>query len=259
MEYTVYAPEGIPCVQQGDNIAAILEKAFSAFGLKNGDILLVAHKIISKAEGRLVRLDSVEVSPQALHYAELTHKDPRLVELVLRQSSEVLWCGSGGPLLCVQKNGFICADAGVDSSNAEFGCALLLPEEADASAERIRVYLAERLGMDIGVLICDTHGRAFRIGACGIVIGASGVALQRSYIGRPDLTGRIMKSSVEGVGDELAAAATLLMGQGDEGRPAVCIRGLADCLGAGRAADLIRPPEQDIFVQAVRQLGLKGK
>ena len=255
--YQVFAPEGIPAIRPGDDLADCLLGGLERerFPLQAGDILVLAHKIVSRAEGRLFPLRSVRPSPRALVLGERTGKPAELVELILRESSEVLWAAENGLLLCRHRLGFVCANAAVDCSNAGDGSAALLPENPDASAAALRQNLEARLGLRLGVVICDTHGKPFREGACGTVIGASGVQLLKSYVGRPDLDGRIIHSSVEAAGDELACAATLLMGQSGEGRPLAVVRGL-DALGEDTAAALLRPTAQDVFLSAL--LNWKG-
>lgn len=250
--YQILAPERVPEIRAGDDLAETVLQALreESLPLQTGDILVFAHKVVSKAEGRLFPLCGVRVSQRARKLAERTGKAPELVELILRESEEVLWAGRNGLLLCRHRLGFVCANAAVDCSNAGEGSAVLLPEDPDASAAALRRDLEARLGLRLGVVICDTHGKTFREGACGTVVGASGVCLLKNYVGQADRDGRVMRSSVEAAGDELACAATLLMGQGGEGRPLAVIRGL-DALGEDTAAALVRPLEQDVFLSAL--------
>lgn len=257
--YQIFAPETLKDVAAGDRLGDVLVDALERERLipAEGDILVLAHKIVSKAEGRIYALDEVTPSARAKALAEKTGKDGALVELILGETEEILWAADGF-LLCRHRLGMICANAAVDQSNAGDGKAILLPLEPDKSAREIREALEERFGCRLGVLICDTHGRPFREGASGIVVGASGVNLLKSYIGQKDRDGRVMRSSVEAAGDELAAAATLLMGQGSEGRPCVLIRGL-DLPGDDTAADMIRETKRDVLLASLRACKKEGK
>lgn len=255
--YQVLAPERMPEIGPGDSLADIVLGVLEEEGLRlqTGDVLVFAHKVVSKAEGRVFPLREVRPSRRAMELAERTGKAPELVELILRESREVLWADKNGLLLCLHRLGFVCANAAVDCSNAGDGSAVLLPEDPDASAASLRQALESRLGLRLGVVVCDTHGKPFREGACGTVVGASGVCLLKSYVGQADRDGRVMQSSVEACGDELACAATLIMGQGGEGRPLSIIRGL-DALGEDAAAALVRPLARDVFLSAL--LNWKG-
>lgn len=252
VSYQAFAPEGIGSIHPGDDLGRILGDALEKEGLqpRNGDILVLAHKIVSKAEGRIRRLSEVTPSPRAMALARRTGKEPPLVEVILQESDEVLWAGPG-LLLCRQHLGLVCANAAVDCSNAGEQSAVLLPEDPDRSAAQLRRTLEERFCCRLGVVICDTHGRPFREGAGGIVIGASGTTLLKSYIGQRDRDGRVMHSSVEAVGDELAAAATLLMEQSGASRPAVLIRGLS-LPGEDAAASTVREQARDVFLSALQ-------
>jgi coenzyme F420-0:L-glutamate ligase/coenzyme F420-1:gamma-L-glutamate ligase len=211
----------------------------------DGDVLVVAHKVVSLAEGRVVRLAEVRPSEEAWRLARKTGKDPRLVELVLRESVEVVRARPG-LLITRHRLGFVCANGAVDRSNAGPDCAVLLPEDPDASARRLREAVQRRFGVRVGVVVADTHGRAHREGAVGVCVGLAGLRPFADHRGRQDLYGYVLTSSVEAVADELAAAATLLMGQADECRPLVLVRGWP-AAGDGRAAALVRPVDRDLF------------
>jgi len=218
--------------------------------LQNGDVLAAAQKIISKAEGRLARLADVTPSARAREVAAQTAKDPRLVELILQESDEISRM-KPGVLIVTHRLGFTSANAGIDRSNlAQNGAdevALLLPVDPDGSAQAIRQAIRDRLGIDVGVVICDSHGRPFRLGTVGVAIGAAGVPALWDRRGEADLYGRRLEHTDVGVADEIAAAAGLLMGQAAEGMPVVLIRGLSLPKADGRAADLNRPKEQDLY------------
>jgi coenzyme F420-0:L-glutamate ligase/coenzyme F420-1:gamma-L-glutamate ligase len=242
--------EGLPLVQRGDDLAELIAAALDRqkIELVKGDVIVAAQKIVSKAEGRMVRLADVNVSERAKELAATTQKDPRVVQLILDESNEVLRVRPN--LLIVEhKLGFICANAGIDHSNIEDGegSALLLPENPDASADAIRVKLEAKSAARIGVLIIDSHGRAWREGTEGVAIGMSGIPGVVDLRGQADLSGRTMQVTTVGAADELAAAASLVMGQSSEGIPAVHVRGFPYPLREGHLAELLRPKERDAF------------
>jgi coenzyme F420-0:L-glutamate ligase/coenzyme F420-1:gamma-L-glutamate ligase len=240
---------GIPPVTAGNDLAALMLAALEAESesLADGDVLVLAQKIVSKAEGRTVRLDDVTPSPRALELAAETGKDPRVVELILRESTEIVR-QRPGLLIVVHRLGIVLANAGIDASNVGgSGQVLLLPVDPDASAARIRETLRARTGAEVAVLVIDSIGRAWRRGTIGTAIGVSGMPALLDLRGRPDLDGRLLESTEVGIADELAAAASLLMGQAQEGLPAVLVRGFHVAGPAGRAPDLLRPKESDLF------------
>lgn len=248
----LHALSGLPLVQPGDDLAALLHDAISRDGLlplQDGDVLVLAQKIVSKSEGRLVRLDSVTPSPKALLLAGETGKDPRLVELVLRESNEVVR-RRRDVVVVEHRTGFVMANAGIDMSNVsqdDGETALLLPENPDASCERLRRALKERTGVNLGIVINDSHGRAWRNGTVGVAIGAAGLPALQDLRGKPDLFGRKLLITEVGTADEIAAAASLVMGQAAEGSPAVLVRGLSLPRREGSAAELVRRRSMDMF------------
>lgn len=238
---------GIPEVQAGDDLAGLLLAA--AGEVRDGDVIAVAQKIVSKAEARLVALADVQPSPRACALAEICGKPPALVELVLGEADELVRCVPG-ILIVRHRLGFVVANAAIDQSNVPEGegFALLLPVDPDASALRLRQDILVRTRATVGILIVDSFGRAWRHGVCGTCIGAAGITVLSDQRGYPDRSGRTMQATMIGAGDELAAAASLLMGQADEGTPAVLIRGApAKFLGDGTACELVRPRDQDLF------------
>jgi coenzyme F420-0:L-glutamate ligase/coenzyme F420-1:gamma-L-glutamate ligase len=242
---------GIPLVQEGDDLAALILAAVSRCGehLCDGDVLVVAQKIVSKSEGRLVPLDVVRPSPRAIELAEKTAKDPRIVELVLRESTEVVRFARD-VLIVAHRLGFVMANAGIDQSNvAPQGdeAVLLLPEDPDGSCARLRHALQAREGVDVGVIVNDSHGRAWRNGSVGVALGVAGLPAVVDLRGRADLFDRTLRVTEIGLADELAAAASLLMGQADEGRPVVLVRGVPYARREGSARELVRPRERDLF------------
>ncbi len=259
MTLTLTPLEQFPLIQPGDDLAGILWAALdqSSIRLQDGDILVIAQKIVSKAEGRLVHLSQVQPSPHAVELAAQTDKDPRQVELVLRESREILRARPG-TLIVEHRLGFVCANAGIDHSNVQPGSKtlpgadpaewlLLLPENPDASAAAIRLCLEQFSGKRIGVMIIDSHGRAWRLGTVGVCIGLSGLPGLVDLRGQPDLFGYQLRITLVGAADELAAAASLLMGQAAEGTPVIHVRGFPYPLREGAFSELIRPKEQDLF------------
>ncbi len=239
----------IPMVQPGDDLAAITLAGLARAGiaLADGDVLVYASKIVSKAEGRYVPLDDVTPSPSARAVAESLGKDPRLVELILAESAEVVRIRPG--LIIVQHRlGFISANAGIDQSNVgEEDVALLLPEDPDASARALRMALHSATGADAAIVINDSHGRAWRRGTVGVAIGVAGLLPLTDKRGDSDLFGREMRITVLGTADEIAAAASLLQGGTDEGLPIIHMRDVPYRRGEGKLADILRPREQDMF------------
>jgi len=245
---------GIPIIGPGDVLGEILSTraADSGWSFDDGDILVLAQKIVSKAEGRLVNLCDVVPSQQALEYAGHTEKDPRFIELVLRESQSVLRVRPG-TIIVEHKLGFICANAGIDHSNVNgaWGNAedwvLLLPEDPDRSARNIQAEILEITGKKIGVMIIDSHGRAWRSGTVGVSIGLAGVPGLVDMRGKTDMFGYQLRVTIIAAADELAAGASLVMGQANEKIPAVVVRGFPYLLRESSLAEVIRPKELDLF------------
>jgi coenzyme F420-0:L-glutamate ligase/coenzyme F420-1:gamma-L-glutamate ligase len=244
-ELTLRALEGIPLVVSGDDPADLVLAGMAPHPLKSGDVFVLAQKIVSKAEGRQVDLASVTPSPRARELGLATDKDPRLVELILSESSEVLRVRRG-ILIVVHRLGFVCANAGIDQSNVSAG-ALLLPKDPDRSCRQIRQSLFDKTGIDVAVLIIDSLGRAWRNGTIGTALGVSGLPGLLDLRGVADLYGRELQTTEIGMADELAAAASLIMGQAAEGRPIVLARGVPYARRDGSAAELLRPLAMDLF------------
>jgi coenzyme F420-0:L-glutamate ligase/coenzyme F420-1:gamma-L-glutamate ligase len=246
------ALSGVPLVQSGDALTDIILAALAASDevLLDGDVLVLAQKIVSKAEGRLIDLNTVIPSAEAEQLAHEVNKDARLVELILRESTEVVR-HRRDVLIVAHKLGLVMANAGIDQSNVErgsdYGTALLLPENPDRTCADLRAVLRARTGVDVAVIINDSHGRAFRNGTVGVAIGASGLPALANLRGAPDLFGRRLQSTEVGLADEIASAASLLMGQANEGHPIVLARGLIHGRSDGCAADLVRPKQIDLF------------
>jgi len=243
--------EGLPLIKQGDDHAQLTLDALSRqqIALSKGDIIVLAQKIISKAEGRRVHLSKVKPSKEAKDLAAATEKDPRLVQLILDESNAVLRSRPG--LLVVEHRlGFVCANAGIDHSNVDQedgDLVLLLPQDPDASAQALRQKFEAASGVRLGVLIIDSHGRAWRDGVEGVAIGVAGLPGVVDLRGRYDLMGRQLQATTVGAADELAAAASLVMGQASEGCPAVHVRGFPYPMREGSLRELLRPKERDLF------------
>jgi coenzyme F420-0:L-glutamate ligase / coenzyme F420-1:gamma-L-glutamate ligase len=244
----VHALPSLPDVRTGDDLARLLADAAPA-DLADGDVLVVAHKVVSKAEGRTRMLDEIEPGDRARALAAEHRKDPRLVQAVLDESVDVVRARDG-VLVCATRHGFVCANAGVDQSNASRpGEVVLLPEDPDASARRLREGLAAALGCRPAVVIADSFGRAWRLGQTDVAIGVAGLVPIDQWIGRPDAYGRELRATSIAIADAVAAAADLVRAK-DSRRPAVMIRGLERYVtaddGPGGAA-LRRPREHDLF------------
>jgi coenzyme F420-0:L-glutamate ligase / coenzyme F420-1:gamma-L-glutamate ligase len=236
----ILALEGIPEVTEGDDLAELVRDAVE---LEDDDVVVLAQKIVSKAEGRVVRLEGVQPSERAHELAG--GEDPRRVEVILREAVRVV--RARPPLLIAEtRHGLVCASAGVDASNApEHGTVVLLPEDPDASAEQIRARLLELTGCTVGVLITDSFGRPWRKGTTDVAIGAAGLEVVLDLRGRRDRVGYELHATTIAVADEIAGAAELVMGK-TEGIPGAIVRGLR-LAGEGRARDLVIPPERDLF------------
>ena len=248
----VIALKGLPLIRPGDDLVGLIASALQQEGAAPcaGDVLVVAQKIVSKAEGRVVDLATVEPSARALTLAAEVDNDPRLVEVILSESVRVVRARRG-VMIVEHRLGFIMANAGVDQSNVSPAegspRALLLPKDPDRSAEALRRGLAKSTGIDLAVVINDSFGRPWRQGTTGVAIGVAGLPALIDLRGRPDLFGRKLEVSVVGFADEIASTASLLMGQADEATPAVLIRGLRWSAPQSTAASIVRPPNEDLF------------
>jgi coenzyme F420-0:L-glutamate ligase/coenzyme F420-1:gamma-L-glutamate ligase len=243
--------DGLPLVRRGFDLAALIVECFRVSGgFQDGDILVVAQKIVSKAEGRVVALDDVVPSDRARELAVQAEKDPRLVELIVQESREIVRIRPG-LLLVEDSRGFVCANAGIDRSNIEQGSegesVALLPVDPDASARRLRDGIRELTGVDLGVIVNDSHGRAWREGTVGVTIGLAGLPALSDRRGEHDLTGYTLQHTVIGLADEIASAASLLMGPAAEGIPAVVVRGLRLPPVEASAREIQRARERDLF------------
>jgi len=250
-QLTLTALPGVPLVAAGDDLAGLVTDglARAEIRLEAGDAIVLAQKIVSKSEGRTIALSSVTPSARAVELAGIVQKDPRLVELILSESKTVLRARPG-VIVVEHRSGAVMANAGIDQSNIdqhETEHALLLPRDPDATAAALRDALRARTGADAVVLIIDSIGRAWRNGTVGQALGVSGMPALLDLRGQPDLFGRNLRTSELGLADELAAAASLVMGQAGEGTPIVHARGIPYARREGCAQELIRPHETDLF------------
>jgi len=248
---TYTALPDIPMVGPGDDLVEIIADGVARGGIevRDGDVFVIAQKIVSKAENRYVDLDDVTPSARAIELAASVGKDPRHIEVVLSESSEVVRTRPN-VMIVAHRLGFVMANAGIDESNIAQDRGhrvLLLPENPEASCERLKSGLDRRFGVDIGVIMNDSFGRPWRNGVVGVALGSAGIPALESRIGSPDLFGRPMQVTEIAIADELAAAASLVMGQAAEGQPIIHVRGFLSSAPRVAASALIRPKERDMF------------
>lgn len=257
-ELTLTALPQMPLVKTGDNLTQLILDGLTRAGkrLETGDVVVVAQKIVSKAEGRMIRVGDITPSERALELAPLLQKDARHVEAILRETKEIVRMRAG-VIVVEHRLGYVCANAGVDRSNvaphapdgatADDDMLLLLPEDPDATCARLRAEFLAETGAIVAVIINDSHGRAWRNGTVGVALGAAGLPALLDLRGSPDLFDFPLQVTQVGLADELAAAASLLMGQAAEGRPVIHVRGVPYEFREGDAQELIRPKEMDMF------------
>ncbi|HID47333.1 MAG TPA: coenzyme F420-0:L-glutamate ligase [Methanothermococcus okinawensis] len=236
----------IPVISEGDNLGIeYLADLLSSYSLRDGDIVVVAETLISKLEGNTVKKEDVKLTPLAYELAEKLNKPPEVVQVILDEAKEIVKIGDGF-IITETKHGFVCANSGVDESNIKDGIKPL-PEDPDRSASILREMIERKTGKRIGVIISDSIGRPFRRGACGVAIGVSGISALWDRRGERDLFNRPLKSTEVAIGDELASAASILMGESNEGIPVVIVRNAPVPFGDGKGKDLIRSKEEDVF------------
>lgn len=247
MELHVAAVDGIPDVARGDDVAALIAAAVAGEGrhVEAGDVFVVAQKIVSKAEGATVRLDDVTPSPKAAEWAAANGKDARVIEVIFRQSRRIVRM-EGGILIAETHHGFVCANAGVDASNAPPGFVTVLPDDPDASAARLRGALTAAFGCPVAVIVSDTFGRAWREGAINVALGVAGLQPFVDYRGTLDRYGRPLTSTTIAIADELAGAAEIVTRK-SAGTPVAIVRGAAEWMGEGTGRMLVREASRDLF------------
>jgi len=252
MDITIIGIKKIPLIEENDDIAELILNALNIeeIAVEDGDIFVVAETVISKSEGNIIDLKAIKPSLKAEELSDKTGKDPRLVEAIIQESNEILRVGHDF-IVSEEKHGFVCANAGIDESNVDKGFATPIPDDPDKSARVIREKMEEATGKEIVVIIADTQGRPFREGAIGVAIGISGMHPLWDRKGEKDLYGRTLKTTNIAVADELASAASVMMGQADEGIPVVIIRGVEYVENlkddSATVKSLIRPKEYDVF------------
>jgi coenzyme F420-0:L-glutamate ligase/coenzyme F420-1:gamma-L-glutamate ligase len=243
----IIALAGLPEVSPGDDLSRLIVSAAERqrLGIEDGDLFVVAHKIVSKAEGRIVRLDAIRPSARAEHWAATYQKDPRVIELVLSEASRIVRM-ERGVIVAETRHGFVCANAGVDVSNAPEGTAILLPDDPDRSAHTLQTRLENDFGVRVAVIVSDSFGRPWREGLVNVALGVAGTAPLVDYRGTRDAGGKTLQATVIARADELAGAAELVMGKSDR-VPVAVVRGAASAEEPGRGRDLIRPAATDLF------------
>jgi coenzyme F420-0:L-glutamate ligase/coenzyme F420-1:gamma-L-glutamate ligase len=243
----LFALPGLPEIEPGADLAALIADAAarSGRGVERGDVFVVAQKIVSKAEGALVRLDTIKPSAMALEWAGATGRDPRVVEVILRESRRIVRMDQG-ILIAETRHGFVCANAGVDASNVQAGMVTVLPIDPDASADRLRTALSASLGCAVGVIVSDTFGRAWREGVVNVALGVAGVQPLIDYRGSADSYGRPLTSTVIALADEIAAAAEIVTRK-SAGTPVAVARGAGEWAGSGTGRLLVREASRDLF------------
>lgn len=241
----IHAVPGLPEVHPGDPLPEMIARAVAEEGGAPGDVVVVAQKIVSKAEGRLVRIADVRPGPSAELLAEETGRDPRMCELILSESRRIVR-RRNSTLICETRHGFICANAGIDASNVRYGHVVLLPVDPDRSARHLQSAISARVGGRVGVVVIDTHGRAFRRGILNVAIGVAGFRPIVDHRGGLDREGRTLVATEQALADELAAAGGMVMDKGG-GLPVVIVSGVDTEPGPGGAAALVRAAEHDLF------------
>ena len=243
----VFPVLGLPEIQPGDDLAAMLLNACKKqrLGIRTGDIFVVAHKIVSKAEGRIVALNSVNPSEQSIQWAGEYNKDPHLFQLILNETQRIVRMDRG-VIISETRHGFVCANAGVDTSNVPEGHAILLPKDPDRSARDLQKRLTKQSGVFVGIIVSDTFGRPWREGIVNVALGVAGLPALDDYRGRRDRMGKTMQATLIARADEIACAAELVMGK-SRGVPIALVRGLNYSSRSGSGRQLLRSPERDLF------------
>ncbi len=246
MQVTVFSLKNFPLINPGDNLPKIIANRLQEIDLLNNDIIVVAHTIVSKAENNVYDLNDIKPSSFAKHIGRVQEKDPRKIEVILNESSEIVRMDER-VLITSTKHGFICANSGIDKSNTPGDTIISLPDDPDFSARQIRNEILDQLGKNVAVIISDTFGRPLRVGTVNFAIGIAGISPIEDIRGQHDLFGYELKSTIIARVDEIAAAAGLVMGQADEGTPVIVVRGVKYTQIDGSAIDLIRDRQTDVF------------
>ncbi|MHA2112765.1 MAG: coenzyme F420-0:L-glutamate ligase [Candidatus Hodarchaeales archaeon] len=246
MNISIFPLKNFPLINPGDPLSEIIVRELKNIDLKNQDIVVIAHTIVSKAENQVYNLDEIDPSPLAIHIGTIQKKDPRKIEVILRESKEIVRMNNR-VLITATHHGFVCANSGIDKSNTPGDTVISLPIDPDLSARKIRKAIKKNLGIDVAVIITDTFGRPLRVGTVNFAIGVAGINPLDDIRGKVDLFGYEMKSTIIAKADEVAAAAGIAMGQADEGTPVIIVRGVKYSTDEASAKDLIRNQETDVF------------
>ncbi|MFX0085787.1 MAG: coenzyme F420-0:L-glutamate ligase [Candidatus Hodarchaeota archaeon] len=243
---TLFSLKNFPLINPGDDLPTILVEKLREINLQNDDIIVIAHTIVSKAENKVFNLPEIKPSPLALHIGEIQDKDPRKIEVILRESSEIIRMNKR-VLITSTKHGFVCANSGIDKSNTPGETVISLPDDPDFSARQIKMKILEEIGRNVAVIISDTFGRPLRVGTVNFAIGIAGINPIEDIRGQYDLFGYELKSTMVARADEVAAAAGIIMGQANEGTPVIIVRGVKYTQTDASATELIRDPATDVF------------
>ena len=246
LNISIFPLKNFPLINPGDPLPDIIVRELRNVDLKNHDIVVIAHTIVSKAENQVYNLDEIKPSPLALHIGTIQGKDPHKIEVILRESKEIVRMNDR-VLITATLHGFVCANSGIDKSNTPGNTVISLPIDPDKSAYEIKECIKKNLDIDVAVIITDTFGRPLRVGTVNFAIGVAGIYPLEDIRGSVDLFGYEMTSTIIAKADEVAAAAGIVMGQADEGTPVVIVRGVKYSAGEASAKDLIRNPETDVF------------
>ncbi len=246
MKITIFPLRDFPIINPGDQLANIIAEELRKVDLKNRDIIVIAHTIVSKAENKVYDLDSITPSPFALQIGNMQGKDPRKIEVILQESSEIIRMNDK-VLITATHHGFICANSGIDKSNTPGNTIISLPNDPDYSARQIKDTIQDKLQKNVAVIISDTFGRPLRVGTVNFAIGLAGISPLEDIRGKTDLFGYELRSTIIARVDEVAAAAGIAMGQADEGTPVIIVRGVDYSINNNSAQELIREPENDVF------------
>jgi coenzyme F420-0:L-glutamate ligase/coenzyme F420-1:gamma-L-glutamate ligase len=246
LNISIFPLKNFPLINPGDPLSEIIVRELKNIDLKNQDIVVIAHTIVSKAENQVYNLDEIDPSPLAIHIGTIQKKDPRKIEVILRESKEIVRMNNR-VLITATHHGFVCANSGIDKSNTPGDTVISLPIDPDLSARKIRKAIKKNLGIDVAVIITDTFGRPLRVGTVNFAIGVAGINPLDDIRGKVDLFGYEMKSTIIAKADEVAAAAGIAMGQADEGTPVIIVRGVKYSTDEASAKDLIRNQETDVF------------
>ena len=246
MDISIFPLKNFPIINPGESLTEIIVRELKKIDLKNHDILVIAHTIVSKAENQVYNLNEITPSPLAIHIGTIQDKDPRKIEVILRNSKEIVRMNDR-VLITSSLHGFVCANSGIDQSNTAGNTVISLPIDPDLSARRIKKAIKENYGLDVAIIITDTFGRPLRVGTVNFAIGVAGINPLEDIRGSYDLFGYELRSTIIARADEVAAAAGIVMGQANEGTPVIIVRGVKYSTNEASARDLIRNQEKDVF------------